>query len=140
MDQNIILIVAGLAAVLGVVLLVRLFRNPVDRFDAPEEADDFVPDPDDLAELDIQSRELKAQNGKSKRVKTEKRRKKAVLNGSRCEHHFEITGFPPDRIGTHVNITCKKCGIRDTVTVADSRELLRQRDDVRSAVRRARGD
>ncbi len=56
-----------------------------------------------------------------------------------CEHDFEVTGFPPDKIGSHVILTCKKCSEKLTVTVSESYKYLRQRGDVRDAQARARG-
>lgn len=62
------------------------------------------------------------------------------LGDESCPHHFVITGFPPDKIGTHVNIACEKCEARATVTVEESRDYLALRDDTRDALKRARGE
>lgn len=68
------------------------------------------------------------------------RRRKKTIGDPSCEHHFEISGFPADKLGTHVILTCSKCQGKFTVTLEESKEFLRQRDDVREALRRARGD
>ena len=87
---------------------------------------DYINDFEDLPEDGV--------NGKSAaRVKNN------VRSGRGCMHDFQITGIPPDKIGTHVSLTCSKCGQKKIVTISESYDLLRQRDDVRDAKERARG-
>ncbi len=58
--------------------------------------------------------------------------------GSECDHHYQVAGFPADKLGTHYILACEKCGHRMDVEIAKAKEFLRQRDDVRDAVARAR--
>ena len=125
-----IYIVAGVAVLLGLLLLRHFLKRRVDRFD------DFSPKND----VDATSSGEWENPHKEKSLKPKKLKKMKLEDGSICDHHFEITGIPPDRIGTHVNLACTKCQARITVTVEESREILRQRDDVRDAIKRARGD
>ena len=126
MDLSIWTIVGGAAALLLVVALFLRFRKPVDRF-----GDLDLVEPG--ADAGTRPAETWAEEDKSTRKKTR------GADGSRCDHHLELTGFPPERIGTHVNLRCMKCGTVMTVTVEESEKLLRQRDDVREAVRKAQG-
>ena len=60
-------------------------------------------------------------------------------SSSGCEHDWAVTGIPPDKIGTHLNITCSRCGQKKEVPITESYKYLRQREDVRDAQARARG-
>lgn len=135
MESYRLLIILGLAVLIFIFLAVRRRDKRVDRFE------DFNPDGQGPPTGDGAEREA----GESKPFEAkQKARKKKLKRSDRsegdCEHHWEITGFPADRIGTHVNLSCRKCGSRVTVTVEESKTMLRERDDVRQAIRRARGN
>ncbi len=131
LDTTQLLLIGGLVAGVLLLLVMRRLSRPVDRFDDEDlfegasEQDSSSDGVSDVAE------ETKAQR---------KRRKREARGNGACSHFWEVTGFPPDRIGTHVNLGCKKCGAKKTVTVEESGPMLRERDDVREAVRRARGE
>ena len=131
LDTTQLLLVGALVAGLLLLLLMRRLKRPVDRFD-DEDLFEGAQEPESSSEgvLDV-AEEAKAQR---------KRRKRETRGNGACSHFWEVTGFPPDRIGTHVNLSCKKCGAKKTVTVEESGPMLRERDDVREAVRRARGE
>lgn len=128
MDPTFTMIAAGALVLLLLILLVIRLRKPVDRFD-----DQDAPDPalsPDSGEADIS---LEATG----RRKSKAPRKAATASG--CDHHYEMRGFPADRLGTHVIVVCTKCQERQTVPLAEGEQMLRQRDDVRQAIQRARG-
>ena len=146
--ENDIYVLAGLGVVTLLVifaLLYRLFNRPggIDMFDDElTDGDDFDDSGDfDDSENEVFSAKLDIQKDKKKpRKKVAKRKKKwkQMVNDTDCSHNYEVTGFPADKLGTHVNLKCTKCDVTLTVTVAESHELLKQRDDVLLAIKKAR--
>ncbi|RJO67674.1 MAG: hypothetical protein C4523_08630 [Myxococcales bacterium] len=139
MDQNLWLIVGGGVAALGALyFFLRTKSEPADLFD-----DDQAPAGDGSFELGDPHEENAEifSVGEPEKEKCVKKRKAAQekTSAADCMHHFEITGIPADRIGTHINLACTHCSKKITVTMEESKVLLRQRDDVREAVSRAKG-
>ncbi len=134
MDEQTLYTIAALAALIVLLLVWRRLRNPTDHFIELDDDDGSggrnPKDVKGVATAKLDKRPV-ANTGK---------RKKVMRVSEGCDHHFEITGIPADKMGTHVNVQCRKCGTNGTITVEESEALLRQRDDVRQAVRRARGD
>lgn len=131
--------IGGIFILLVVVYLFYRMMRPLDKFE------DMLLDDEEHEGKDLSSGSdivLTAKRPAAKIKKAEKnkvrQKNKTKSLFSSCEHNYELTGFPVDKIGTHVNVTCTKCGDVQTVTVEESRELLLQRDDVRQAVNRQR--
>ncbi len=96
---------------------------------------------DDFADMAIEHEKLLARERPDDAVPQKKspRSDRSGTSSSGCEHHWEVTGIPPDKIGTHLNITCRKCSQKKEVPITESYKYLRQREDVRDAQARARG-
>lgn len=152
-DGNLIYYVAAAVALVGGLIVFWAFRNQSQRMALLADGEEFDaalgenPDGEvvtSYASVRRTSEVFDARKPATKKsAKPPKRQKKKWLEraaaSSDCKHNFEITGFPADKLGTHVNIRCTKCGAKMTVTIEESRELMRMRDDVREAIERSKG-
>lgn len=120
----------GALVILALLLLLRRLRNPTDLFDDVENGDAYSGENGDRKSTGVDF-----DPAISGRKETQRQH---ARDAGDCSHHYEIVGFPADRIGTHVIINCGKCGDRCVVSVEESSELLKSRDDVRAALDRAR--
>lgn len=140
------LVIAVAAAIIMVVFIIKimLIKKPVDRFEEYKTVSEG-----EVTNGGGEAKELLRKKKKEKRRPKDRKKPKdrskkrkegdlSVSNG--CEHHFENKGFPADFIGTHYSLECVKCGFETIVTIEESKELLKQRDDVRRSIRRARGE
>jgi|GEM_PF-4780771 len=95
---------------------------------------------DDFEDMAIEHEKMLS-NDRSEDMNTPKKSQRfsSSSSSSGCEHDWEVTGIPPDKIGTHLNITCSKCTQKKEVPISESYKYLRQREDVRDAQARAKG-
>jgi len=137
-SEMIIYLIGGAVLLLVLIYIIYRMLHPVDKFSDIVIDDDISDDAENLGRSDIVLTAKRTDNSKPRKMKKQKIKNKSKSRSlfNSCEHNYDITGFPADRIGTHVNLTCSKCGDIQTVTIEESKTLLRQRDDVRQAANR----
>jgi hypothetical protein len=126
MDPTLLMLLAGIVVLILLIILIRRLFKPVDRFDDQDEVEQTASDDGPTGDINLEA---------------DKRRKpKSKKSSGACDHHYQMRGFPADKLGTHAIVECSKCGERQVVPVAEAERMMRQRDDVRDAIQRARGD